>query len=155
MPRRPRQQVDTTPASGGELTEGSAREPTYQRVLDESIAETFPASDPISPSAAMKTGDEIESVRDQRDWALQRPDGDAGADDHGEAPPAPAPVDRGPYPFPTQANHPKTAEERSREQRVREAAHRRFVERGRQDGSDVQDWLEAEREVDREEAARR
>lgn len=42
---------------------------------------------------------------------------------------------------------------RQREDRVREAAHRRFIERGREHGHDVEDWLDAERDVDREDPA--
>lgn len=56
--------------------------PTYQELLDESLDQTFPASDPISPSAAMHAEQAIQSARDSRDWALA-PDGaqacDAGA----------------------------------------------------------------------------
>lgn len=38
--------------------------------------------------------------------------------------------------------------EPSRDQLIREAAHRRFVERGHTPGDPVQDWLQAEAEVD-------
>ena len=44
--------------------------PTYQELLDESLDQTFPASDPISPSAAMHAEQAIESARDSRDWSL-------------------------------------------------------------------------------------
>jgi hypothetical protein len=44
---------------------------SYQALLDESLALTFPASDPISPSAAMRCGDEIDTPADVRDWRLQ------------------------------------------------------------------------------------
>ena len=44
--------------------------PTYQELLDESLDQTFPASDPISPSAAMHAEHAIESARDSRDWSL-------------------------------------------------------------------------------------
>ena len=120
--------------SGGEITEKGTSEqaPTYQRLLDESLTETFPASDPISPSAAMRTNGEVESPRDERDWKLK------SSNDAGESP-----IDRGPIPFPTQAHHPGT-----REERVREAAHRRFMERGGEHGHDLEDWTEAEREID-------
>src|SRR5690349_14185289 len=64
--------------SGREITEqGGTDQPTYQQMVDESLAQTFPASDPISPSAAMKASDEVDSGRDSRDWAL-RPDSEAG-----------------------------------------------------------------------------
>lgn len=45
--------------------------PTYQELLDEALDETFPASDPISPSAAMHAERQIESERNQADWALK------------------------------------------------------------------------------------
>lgn len=44
--------------------------PTYQELLDESLDQTFPASDPISPSAAMHAEQAIQSARDSRDWSL-------------------------------------------------------------------------------------
>lgn len=44
--------------------------PTYQELLDESLDQTFPASDPISPSAAMHAEQVIQSARDARDWSL-------------------------------------------------------------------------------------
>ena len=46
------------------------RVPTYQELLDEALDETFPASDPISPSAAMHTGREVKTARDDKDWHL-------------------------------------------------------------------------------------
>jgi hypothetical protein len=45
---------------------------SYQALLDESLALTFPASDPISATAAMRCGDEIASPADARDWRLER-----------------------------------------------------------------------------------
>ncbi|HEY9065432.1 MAG TPA: DUF2934 domain-containing protein [Burkholderiaceae bacterium] len=54
-------------------------------------------------------------------------------------------------PIPNDADRPLT-----RDERVRAAAYRRFVARGGEDGNDVEDWLEAEREVDlQDEAAAR
>jgi hypothetical protein len=38
---------------------------------------------------------------------------------------------------------------RSREERVRDAAYRRYESRGDAPGDDVQDWIDAEEEVDR------
>jgi hypothetical protein len=131
--------------SGGEITEqGGADQPTYQQMVDESLAQTFPASDPISPSAAMKASGEVDSPRDARDWALKQdttPE-PARSSDAPAAADAERPIDRGPFRFPTQADHPPT-----REERVRAAAYRRFLERGGQHGDDMRDWLEAEREV--------
>ena len=51
------------------------RLPTYQELLDESLDETFPASDPISPSAAMHAARRVATPRDKVDWQL-----DPGAD---------------------------------------------------------------------------
>lgn len=45
--------------------------PTYQELLDEALDETFPASDPISPSAAMHAEKQISSSRDGTDWTLK------------------------------------------------------------------------------------
>lgn len=53
--------------------------PTYQELLDESLDQTFPASDPISPSAAMHAEQAIQSARDARDWSLAP--GDAASAD--------------------------------------------------------------------------
>jgi hypothetical protein len=49
--------------------------PTYQELLDESLDQTFPASDPISPSAAMHAEKQIATGKDGNDWTL-RPGGD-------------------------------------------------------------------------------
>ena len=52
---------------------GAPQEPgTYQQSLDEALAETFPASDPISPSQAMRAQDEAPSSRDPVDWRVDR-----------------------------------------------------------------------------------
>jgi hypothetical protein len=45
--------------------------PTYQELLDEALDETFPASDPISPSAAMHADKQVSSQKDEKDWALK------------------------------------------------------------------------------------
>lgn len=45
--------------------------PTYQELLDEALDETFPASDPISPSAAMHAEKQIASSKDDKDWTLK------------------------------------------------------------------------------------
>lgn len=44
--------------------------PTYQQLLDESLKETFPASDPISPSAAMHADESVRTDADPVDWKL-------------------------------------------------------------------------------------
>ncbi|MBX3619101.1 MAG: hypothetical protein KF891_03795 [Rhizobacter sp.] len=45
--------------------------PTYQELLDEALDETFPASDPISPSAAMAAEKRIQTEKDKTDWTLK------------------------------------------------------------------------------------
>lgn len=45
--------------------------PTYQELLDEALDETFPASDPISPSAAMAAEKRISTEKDAHDWTLR------------------------------------------------------------------------------------
>jgi hypothetical protein len=45
--------------------------PTYQDVLDESLQETFPASDPISPGAATHPGRRISTEKNPTDWQLE------------------------------------------------------------------------------------
>lgn len=45
-----------------------ARSPTYQEALDEALDETFPASDPISPSAALHAEQRIQTAKDKVDW---------------------------------------------------------------------------------------
>ncbi|RZL03809.1 MAG: hypothetical protein EOP36_02900 [Rubrivivax sp.] len=45
--------------------------PTYQELLDEALDETFPASDPISPSAAMSAEKRIAKGTQDVDWHLQ------------------------------------------------------------------------------------
>lgn len=45
--------------------------PTYQELLDESLDQTFPASDPISASAAMAAEKRIETAKDTTDWTLK------------------------------------------------------------------------------------
>ena len=44
---------------------------TYQELLDEAIEETFPASDPISPSAAMHAERRVSTQKNEVDWKLQ------------------------------------------------------------------------------------
>lgn len=44
--------------------------PTYQEAVDESLEMTFPASDPISPSAALHAEERVRTERDKTDWKL-------------------------------------------------------------------------------------
>ena len=60
----------------GTTRQPSAKVPTYQELLDESLDETFPASDPISPSAAMHAEKRIATGKDDVDWKL-KPGADA------------------------------------------------------------------------------
>lgn len=54
--------------AAGTPPEGAA--PTYQKALDEALEETFPASDPISPSAAMHAEERAKASPDEHDWTL-------------------------------------------------------------------------------------
>ena len=58
-----------------ERLEGTAKKhedktPTYQELLDESLDETFPASDPISPGAAAHADRLVHTDKDETDWKL-------------------------------------------------------------------------------------
>ncbi len=57
----------------GKNHKSSPKVPTYQELLDESLDETFPASDPISPSAAMHAQRKVETGKDDVDWRLNPP----------------------------------------------------------------------------------
>lgn len=43
---------------------------TYQGAVDESLEMTFPASDPISPSAAMHAEKQTATAQDDTDWEI-------------------------------------------------------------------------------------
>lgn len=45
--------------------------PTYQELLDDSLEDTFPASDPISPGAAAHAEKEVRTGKDDKDWKLK------------------------------------------------------------------------------------
>jgi hypothetical protein len=45
--------------------------PTYQELLDDALDQTFPASDPISPTAAMHAEKQISTDKDAKDWTLK------------------------------------------------------------------------------------
>lgn len=55
----------------GQAKQPAAKVPTYQELLDESLDETFPASDPISPSAAMHAERQVATGKDEVDWQLR------------------------------------------------------------------------------------
>jgi hypothetical protein len=48
--------------------EPKGRMPTYQEALDDALDDTFPASDPISPSAALHAEQRIQTAKDEVDW---------------------------------------------------------------------------------------
>jgi hypothetical protein len=85
--------------SGGPVGSDTEGVPTYQELLDEALQETFPASDPISPSAAMAAEERISTQRDQTDWTLK-----PGSE-------APLPPDKEQIPFPTAESMDKKKEE--------------------------------------------
>jgi len=70
------QKQDRSPAKKEEeRLEGKARKPsdklpTYQEELDDALEQTFPASDPISPSAALHAEEKISTPKDDKDWKL-------------------------------------------------------------------------------------
>lgn len=53
--------------------EGKADEPvpTYQELLDDALDQTFPASDPISPGAAVHAERQTATGKDEVDWKLK------------------------------------------------------------------------------------
>lgn len=58
------------PPASSKPTSPAAERPTYQDTLDEALEETFPASDPISPSAEAP-GRRIATERNPTDWRLE------------------------------------------------------------------------------------
>jgi hypothetical protein len=52
----------------GKATKAEDKLPTYQEALDEAVEQTFPASDPISPSAAEKADRAVSTPKDDKDW---------------------------------------------------------------------------------------
>jgi hypothetical protein len=78
--RRPRKRTATPDPRATKLPEerlegkGEApcdKVPTYQELLDDALDQTFPASDPISPTAAMAAEKRIATERDATDWTLK------------------------------------------------------------------------------------
>lgn len=90
------------------------RVPTYQELLDDALDQTFPASDPISPSAAIYADKQTSTGKDGVDWTLAKKSAD-GAPPFDTSPPTfedtsvsdAVIIDRGPVHFPTAADHPK------------------------------------------------
>ena len=52
--------------------------PSYQALLDDALDQTFPASDPISPSAAMYAEAQVATEKDAVDWVLKPGGGPGG-----------------------------------------------------------------------------
>jgi hypothetical protein len=59
------------PDAPGSASADASAPATYQELLDEAIEETFPASDPISPSAAMHAERRMSTQKNAVDWELQ------------------------------------------------------------------------------------
>ncbi|CAN5322606.1 hypothetical protein BH09PSE5_BH09PSE5_06140 [soil metagenome] len=114
--------------------------PTYQELLDESLDQTFPASDPISPSAAMHAEHALESEANSVDWTLNPQGGQTSSSQTSGTPvsanPEHPPTDE-PFHFPTSEDM----------ERIREAAYLLYEKRGGSPGNDVDDWLEAEKQI--------
>ncbi|MCM5679712.1 hypothetical protein M8A51_09210 [Schlegelella sp. S2-27] len=65
---------DAAGAQGAKSVKDQEGVPTYQELLDEALDETFPASDPISPSAAERAEREVSTPKDEKDWKLKPED---------------------------------------------------------------------------------
>jgi hypothetical protein len=72
MTTKPNTDTDKKPVeSASAAIEDKTTQPsTYQEFLDEALDETFPASDPISPSAAMYAEERIQTAKDKVDWQV-------------------------------------------------------------------------------------
>ena len=55
----------------GKGKQSAEKVPSYQELLDDALDQTFPASDPISPSAAMAAEKRIKTDKDATDWTLK------------------------------------------------------------------------------------
>jgi len=55
---------------------GENRLPSYQELLDETLVETFPASDPISSSSVVYVDEGHATERDAQDWDAELPGSD-------------------------------------------------------------------------------
>lgn len=72
----------------GKAHKDTDKVPTYQELLDDALDQTFPASDPISPSAAMHAEEQAEkNAKDAADWKL-KPGGDQPTGGATAAPPS-------------------------------------------------------------------
>lgn len=70
-PRDPREVKRSEERLEGRAQAPADKVPTYQELLDEALDETFPASDPISPTAAMAAEKRIRTEKDATDWTLR------------------------------------------------------------------------------------
>jgi hypothetical protein len=55
----------------GKATKPEDKVPTYQEALDDALDQSFPASDPISPSVAEKADRAASTPKDEKDWKLK------------------------------------------------------------------------------------
>lgn len=80
------QQEQGKPTDDDRRAEGKDKDrvPTYQELLDESLDQTFPASDPISPGAAINAERRTSTDKDAVDWEL-KPSQASGKDKPDEA----------------------------------------------------------------------
>lgn len=73
MSKKPAERISDPESDPENRSSPSARgdktSPTYQDVLDESLGETFPASDPISPGTAARREQPISTPKNPKDWA--------------------------------------------------------------------------------------
>jgi len=81
----------------GKAEKPSDKLPTYQEELDDALEQTFPASDPISPSAAMHAQEKVSTSKDDKDWKLHPKKPPAAQESEGKKQDAAAPAgaDRG------------------------------------------------------------
>jgi hypothetical protein len=107
--------VAHVPAAGPSAGDDVEGLPTYQQLLDEALEETFPASDPISPTAAMSADEPVATPRDTTDWTLD-PLGAPAPSPPSVPPPSPPTARPGPYPFPTTETMRRRAAARRAEQ---------------------------------------
>lgn len=67
----PRVRKSETERLESRATRPAEKVPSYQELLDDALDQTFPASDPISPTAAMYAEREISTEKDSTDWTLK------------------------------------------------------------------------------------
>jgi hypothetical protein len=86
--RRPRKIFTEAERLEGRARRAEDKVPTYQELLDQAVEQTFPASDPISASAAMHTARRISTPKDATDWTLVPGRCEPAGAGHGSATPS-------------------------------------------------------------------